>query len=216
MSEQQCDPGAAGEPGQFHWDPERYLTVIRAELPDYDRLQDETAEATRGVGVRTILELGTGSGETARRVLSVHPDASLHGIDASEAMLTAARAVLEGCAVRLEVGRIEDPLPAGPFDLVFSALTIHHIDAEAKAALFERIAGVLRPGRRFVLADVVLPEDAADAVTPIDVGYDMPSSIRDQLAWLAAAGFDARLHWQSRDLAVLVGDLLPCPERGAP
>jgi tRNA (cmo5U34)-methyltransferase len=191
---------------EFHWDPDGYLALVRAELPDYDRLQDEVAEATRGVAARAILELGTGSGETARRVLAVHPDARLHGIDDSAEMLAAARSLLAGRDVQLDVGRIERPLPSGEFDLVVSALAVHHLDAAAKAELFPRVAAVLRPGGRFVLADVVTPDDPADAVTTIDEGYDMPSGVGEQLEWLERAGFDARLHWQRRDLAVLVGE----------
>jgi tRNA (cmo5U34)-methyltransferase len=65
---------------------------------------------------------------------------------------------------------------------------------------------VLSPGGRFVLGDVVVPEDPADVVTPIDGDYDKPSSVADQLHWLAAAGLPARVAWTRRDLAVLVGE----------
>src|SRR5262245_62724772 len=46
--------------------------------------------------------------------------------------------------VSLLVGRLEDPLPQGPFDLVVSALAVHHLDAASKADLFRRIAATLR------------------------------------------------------------------------
>jgi tRNA (cmo5U34)-methyltransferase len=90
--------------------------------------------------------------------------------------------------------------------MVVSALAVHHLDGDEKADLFARIAARLRPGGRFVLADVVVPDDPADAVTPIDGVYDKPSSIDDQLGWLEAAGLRARVHWAHRDLAVLVAD----------
>jgi tRNA (cmo5U34)-methyltransferase len=45
----------------------------------------------------------------------------------------------------------------------------------------------------------------ADAVTPIDDGYDMPSTVADQLRWLKDAPISARVSWSRRDLAVLVG-----------
>jgi tRNA (cmo5U34)-methyltransferase len=143
------------------------------EVPAYPRLQDEVAAATGGVDARRILELGTGTGETARRVLAVHPDA-----------------------------RLEDPLPEGPFELVVSALAVHHLDAAGKADLFRRVARVLRPGGRLVLADVVIPEKPEDAVAPLSADYDLPDTVPDQLAWLDEAGFDARVTWQLRDLAV--------------
>ena len=70
--------------GQFHFDPERYLDMMREEVPLFDRLHDEVATAG-GAGARRILDLGVGTGETARRVLAAHPSARLVGIDASDA-----------------------------------------------------------------------------------------------------------------------------------
>ena len=75
-----------------------------------------------------MLELGTGTGETARRLLEAHPDAFLVGVDASAEMLAVARSVLPGDRVDLRVGAIEEPLPEGPFDLVASALCVHHLE----------------------------------------------------------------------------------------
>jgi tRNA (cmo5U34)-methyltransferase len=85
-----------------------------------------------------------------------------------------------------------------------SALTVHHLDGEGKAALFARIAAALEPGGAFVLADVVVPEDPADAITPIDPAYDLPSPVADQLRWLRDAGLRPSVAWAHRDLAVLV------------
>ena len=154
--------------GQFHWDPDGYLEMVREEVPDYDRIQDELARATDGVDARRVLELGTGSGVTSRRVLERHPRAHLTGVDSSEHMLAAAD--LPGADLRLQ--DLRDPLPDGPFDLVFSALAVHHLDGPGKMDLFARIGAVLAPGGRFVMADVIVPEDPADVVTPLDAGFD--------------------------------------------
>jgi len=188
--------------GQFHWDPDGYLEMVRREVPDYDRIQNELARATDGLDARRVLELGTGSGVTARRVLARHPHAHLTGVDSSEHMLAAAD--LPGADLRLQ--DLGDPLPEGPFDLVFSALAIHHLDAAAKADLFARVAAVLAPGGRFAMADVVVPEDPADVVTPLDPGFDLPEAVPDLLRWMSDAGLRARVSWQARDLAVLVAD----------
>jgi SAM-dependent methyltransferase len=120
-------------------------------------------------------------------------------------MLEHARALLPADRAELRVARLQDPLPQGPFDVVVSALTVHHLDGAGKADLFRRIAGRLAAGGRLVLGDVVVPEDPFDVVTPIDGDYDMPSSVADQLSWLAAARLRSRLAWAHRDLAVLVG-----------
>jgi tRNA (cmo5U34)-methyltransferase len=181
---------------QFHFTPDRYLALMHEEVPKYEELQDETARATAGVEAATMLELGTGTGETARRVLALHPGARLVGVDESAAMLAAAD--LPGADLR--VARIEEPLPDGPFDLVFSCLAVHHLDGAGKQDLFRRIAAV---GDMFVLADVIVPEDPADAVTPLTPDFDLPDRLDDQLHWLEAAGFDAEATWVRGDLAVI-------------
>ena len=118
---------------------------MRAEVPGYDLLQEAAAAAT-GAGAGRILELGTGTGETARRVLDLHPDADLVGLDASARMLERARAALPADRVRLVEGDLAGPLPQGPFDVVVSALCVHHLDGPGKEDLFRRVADVLAPG----------------------------------------------------------------------
>jgi tRNA (cmo5U34)-methyltransferase len=178
---------------------------MRSELPAFDELQEAVAVATEGLTVARILELGTGTGETARRVLERHPAARLTGIDGSAEMLAAARAVLPSDRTDdLLVRDIAADLPAGPFDLAISALAVHHLDGPAKAQLFCRIADILRPGGRFVMGDVIVPADPADAVTPLSPDYDLPSSKGDLVIWLQQAGLESRITWEQNDLAVFV------------
>jgi tRNA (cmo5U34)-methyltransferase len=189
---------------QFHFHPDSYLELVRSELPDYEVLQDAVAEAAAEVEASSILDLGTGTGETLRRVAARHPNARLVGVDESDGMLALARAALPSAELR--VGRLQDALPDEPFDLVVSALAIHHLDANEKADLFRRIARQLAPGGRFVLADVIVPDDPADAIAPLEPGYDLPSRIDEQLQWLGDARLSPRLRWNRRDLAVIVAD----------
>jgi tRNA (cmo5U34)-methyltransferase len=197
--------------GQFHFDPETYLELVLAEVPLYAELQRRTAEATVGVSAVSILDLGAGTGETSAAVKALHPSARLTGVDESPEMLEHARRRLPEAEFFAQ--RLQDPLPAGTFDLVVSALAIHHLDGEDKADLFRRIAGVLRPGGRFVMADVVMPSDPADVVTPIDDGvHDKPSSVDDQIAWLRSAGLRPEVRWSARDLVVMAAER-PVPAR---
>ena len=191
--------------GRYHFDPGAYDAMIHADIPVYDEFQDIAADASR-TGARRILELGTGTGETAVRLLAANAQATLVGVDESEAMLAAAAVRLDSERVSLRVGRLEDPLPDGEFDLVASALAVHHLDAEAKRDLFGRVREALVPGGRFVLADVVVPVDPAEAEIDLTLGYDRPDSLSAQLAWLAEAGFEVSVAWSRRDLAVLVAD----------
>jgi tRNA (cmo5U34)-methyltransferase len=186
---------------EIEWDPGLYAREIRIEIPRFDDFQDAVAEATRGCDAHSVLELGVGTGETARRVRALHPQARWTGIDASEAMLGHARQVLPDTDLRR--GRLEDPLPSGPFDLVVSALAVHHLDGLNKRDLFRRVGDALRPGGWFVLGDVVVPERPEDAQIEIDWVVDQPDRADDQLEWLAEAGFEAELVWSHLDLAVV-------------
>ena len=185
---------------EWEWDPDTYLAEMADEIPGYGELQEAVVAATAGVRATRVLELGTGTGETALRVRAEHPAASWLGIDASEAMLARARERLPDADLRLQ--RLEDELPAGPFDLVVSALAVHHLDGAGKQGLFSRVARVLSAGGHFVLGDVVVPSAGQKGPIYIDWEMDLPDSVEDQLAWLREAGFEAEASSVRVDLAV--------------
>ena len=192
---------------QFHFTPDTYLREIRSELPAYDELQAAVADATAGVSPARVLDLGSGTGETAVAVLARRPGSTLVLLDESAGMLELAAARVPPDRVdRVIVGDLLAALPTERFDLVVSALAVHHLDAEQKQALFAAVWGLLPPGGRFVLADVIVPLDPSDAVAPLTPGYDQPDRLDDQVAWLTAVGFRVAVTWQHRDLAVLTAD----------
>jgi tRNA (cmo5U34)-methyltransferase len=179
------------------WNPDTYLAEMLDEVPGYLELQDAVVAVTSDLEPRTVLELGTGTGETASRILTVHPGARWTGIDASAPMLARARERLPHADLR--VARLEDELPAGPFDLVVSVLAVHHLDARGKRELFARVA---RLTDEFLLGDVVVPENPEEAAIEIDGVYDTPSSVAEQTAWLREAGFAVEVTPVRADLAV--------------
>jgi tRNA (cmo5U34)-methyltransferase len=185
---------------EWEWDPEAYLATMLDEIPGYEELQEAVVAATTASDARSVLELGTGTGETGVRVWAKHPGARWVGIDASEPMLARARERLPEADLRLQ--RLEDPLPGGTFDLVVSVLVVHHLDGAGKRDLFSRVAGALRPGGRFVLGDVVVPAAGEQGPIEIDWVMDLPDSVEDQLSWLEAAGFAAEARGVRVDLAV--------------
>jgi tRNA (cmo5U34)-methyltransferase len=172
---------------QFHIDPETYLDQIRAEVPRYDELQEATIEAIPFPPQR-VLELGVGTGETTRRLLRRHPGARVTGLDAQPEMVFKAREL--GIEVRL--ARMEDPLPDGPWDLVLSALSVHHLDNEQKRDLFRRVR---EQARAMVIGDVVI---ADPQVTPLEEGVDMPSAAEEMVEWCSG-----EIVWRADDLAVI-------------
>jgi len=172
---------------QFHMDPETYLDEIRADIPRYDELQAATIEAIPFAPIR-VLELGVGTGETTRRLLERHPDAEVTGLDAQPEMVFHARE--HGIEVRL--ARMQDPLPDGPWDLVISVLSVHHLDSDQKRDLFRRVR---EQSRSLVMGDVVL---ADPQVASLEEGVDMPSPAEDMAEWC-----DGEIVWSADDLAVV-------------
>ena len=116
--------------------------VARAMLDTLDLRGDERA-----------LEFGCGTGlVTALLASSV---AHVTAADSAPGML----AVLEQKRAELGLDNVETlqadvsvQAPQGPFDLIFSSMTLHHI--EDVAGLFRRLAGMLAPGGRVALADL--------------------------------------------------------------
>jgi len=172
---------------RFRWKPESYLEQVRAEVPRYDELQDQAVAAIPFPPER-VLELGMGTGETTRRLLEAHPDAWVIGLDSSPDMVFRAREAYDD----VQLARIEDPLPDGPWDLVIGVLSIHHLTTEQKRNLFRRVR---EQARSLVIADVVKAEVA---VTPLDPGYDFPESATDLAAWTGG-----EILWEADDLAVV-------------
>lgn len=172
---------------QFHWKPDTYLDLIRAEVPLYDELQDAAIAAIPFAPGR-VLELGMGTGETTRRLLEAYPEAWVIGLDSSPDMVYRAREMYDD----VQLARIEDPLPEGPWDLVIGVLSIHHLRSEQKRNLFRQVR---EQARALVIGDVV----KADAqVTPIDPTHDFPDPATDLATWS-----NGEIAWQKQDLAVV-------------
>ena len=172
---------------QFHWKPDRYLELIREEVPRYDELQ-EAAVAAIPFAPERVLELGMGTGETTRRLIEAYPDAWVIGLDSSPDMVFRAREMYDD----VQLARIEDPLPDGPWDLVIGVLSIHHLTSGQKQSLFRRVR---EHSKALVIGDVV---QADVQVAPLDPGYDFPEAPEDLASWSGG-----EVAWRADDLAVV-------------
>ncbi|HYQ78749.1 MAG TPA: class I SAM-dependent methyltransferase [Solirubrobacterales bacterium] len=173
--------------GQFDWKPDTYLDLIRSEVPRYDELQEQAIAAIPFPPER-VLELGMGTGETTRRLIEAYPESWVIGLDSSPDMVFRAREAYDD----VQLARIEDPLPEGPWDLVIGVLSIHHLRAEAKQNLFRQVK---EHARAFVIGDIV---KADQEITPIDPDYDFPETAQDLAAWTGGT-----VTWEQDDLAVI-------------
>jgi tRNA (cmo5U34)-methyltransferase len=143
--------------GQFDWTPEVYLERIRAEVPDYDELQQQAVAAIPFPPER-VLELGMGTGETTRRLIEAFPDAWVIGLDSSPDMVFRARQSYDD----VQLARIEDPLPDGPWDLVISVLSVNQLEDDKKQALFRRVKD---HARSLVIGDVFEGDQLSNIVS---------------------------------------------------
>lgn len=142
--------------GQFDWTPEVYLERIRAQIPRYDELQEE-AIAAIPFSPERVLELGMGTGETTRRLIEAHPDAWVVGLDASSDMVFRARQTYDD----VQLARMEDPLPDGPWDLVISVLSTGDLNDDQLQALCRRVR---EHSRSLVIGDAFESQKLQDLV----------------------------------------------------
>jgi tRNA (cmo5U34)-methyltransferase len=177
-----------------------------------------------------VLDLGAGTGLLSSMVAERFPRSRVTLVDLSVEMLRVARRRLSGGNGRFEFCNMDyarKPLPEG-YDLVVSALSIHHLTHGDKKELFWRIFGSLSGGGYFVNADQVhgeTPEEEAvycewwlrrvreAGVTEGDLSAalarmraDRNATLQAQLEWLAETGFEAvRCAYTDHRFAVYCG-----------
>jgi tRNA (cmo5U34)-methyltransferase len=178
----------------------------------------------------SILDVGAGTGLLSALLLQRYPAASVTLLDISEKMLAVAG---ERFAGQENVhGLVRDyrqeGLP-GRYDLIVSALSIHHLETAEKYALYERIFEALNPGGVFVNAEQVAGESAWQQARNfaywdefVDRGPLTPEAKREamgrrdrldkmeklsvQMQWLTAIGFaDVDVAYKNRPFAVFSG-----------
>lgn len=102
-----------------------------------------------------VLDVGCGDGYFTRVMAErVGPNGTAHGVDISpEAIKSAARLSRQAnCSFSVGTAESLDP-PEGSFDVVVSALMVHHLEEAARPRAIEEMSRVLRPGGHLLLAE---------------------------------------------------------------
>lgn len=195
-----------------------YDRARRQLVPKFDEVYGAVLGAIpygTGDGFR-VLDLGAGTGLLSAMVAEAFPNARLTLVDFSEGMLGEARrrfASYGGGRFAFSVLDYAREDLRGEYEVVVSALSIHHLEDEDKRRVFRKVYGVLVGGGVFVNADQVLgptpeiegryhewwlheareggvsEEDLAASLERIK--QDKNATLEAQMAWLGEAGFEA-------------------------
>ncbi|CAN5539156.1 class I SAM-dependent methyltransferase [soil metagenome] len=193
-----------------------YDRARRQLVPDFDNFYGSVfglLTYERDEQVR-VLDLGAGTGLLSVMVAEKFPEARITLVDVSDEMLEVARRRFSPDSARFSF-RVVDYVEEeewGEYEIIISALSIHHLKDPDKRKVFRRAYDNLSPGGVFVNADQVLgatPEieeryheywllrtretgvadrDLKDALERMK--QDKSSTVYSQLVWLEEAGFD--------------------------
>ena len=215
--------------------PARYDTRIRSLIPLYDELIAEVARALGHAArpLRTVVDLGIGTGALARACLESAPGARVWGIDADADMMAIARTRLGRLSRRATMitgSFLDEPLPA--CDAMVASYSLHHIRTRrAKLAFYRRCYRALRPGGVLINGDCAPASTRRGFARDLDFWYthlgrtfgsrargrrvyeswaneDVYVPLADEIRLLERAGFAIDVPWRRSPFAVIVGSRL--------
>lgn len=184
-------------------------------IPGYIEMHDALSLclSDKEGGIRA-LDLGCGTGKTAKVVLTTFPTSTVVGIDLFEEMLGHARSNLADFGSRFSTlqGDVRDVSFGSGFDVCVAGLALHHLSGAEKGEVFRKIFQCLNPGGRFLMIDWTrfknpLIQEAAAQVAEAHVREHVqdqevvaawvqhwreknrPDTVEDLTEWMRTAGF---------------------------
>ena len=176
-----------------------------------------------------VLDLGAGTGLLTASIISVFPNVTATLMDLSEKMLEKAQ---ERFSSNKKVNFLVWDYSHSPFpeeyQVIASAMSIHHLSNDEKKLLYQRVFDALKCDGIFINADLVKGETDKTEQIYHDMWmnwiheaglskhelseiiermqYDKPSSLSDQLQWLKEIGFqDVDCYYKYFNFAVYSG-----------
>jgi tRNA (cmo5U34)-methyltransferase len=195
-----------------------YDRARRQLVPGFDRFYGATLESVPFAKEQEIkvLELGAGTGLLSAMIAEKFPRSRVTLVDLSVEMLRVARRRFTREPGRFEFRTMDyarKPLPSrnGGYDLIVSALSIHHLTHGDKRELFGKVRRSLAVGGYFVNADQIAGDTLEEemrfrdwwlgqvreagiserdlAAALLRMRADRNATLSAQLLWLREAGF---------------------------
>jgi SAM-dependent methyltransferase len=169
------------------------------------RILDQAGLAPGG----RCLDAGCGPGETMRLMAHrVGPTGQVIGIDIDAGLGAWAQAMLHEaghrqCQVHAHDVTADQPMPGGPFDVVFARLLLFHLPQ--RAAVLRRLWNAVAPGGHLVVQDYDL---RTAGVTPALASVEEVGRVIN--AAFGAAGCDVHVGTRLPELFVQAGVGAPC------
>ena len=190
---------------------EEMSAFFDARIDDYLPHMERWTEAYRTFpkyidpDVRSILDLGCGSGLELDHIIPLFPDTEITGIDLCGSMLKE----LSGKHPQVNIIQADYctyPFEEKKYDTVISFESLHHLDPETKTGLYRKIRSCLAEGGAFINCDYfaccaeeedllreALKEKRERQSLPEDlyVHFDIPITLEHEADLLESAGFSS-------------------------
>ena len=216
---------------QFNLVAQKYDENRRKFIPCFDDYYSSSTDFIAGTldfVPKRIFDLGSGTGLLPSFWFKHFPNAEYVLCDIAEEMLELAKKRFAGLQnVSYEVLDYSKKLPNGKADLIISALSIHHLELEAKKSLFKKIRASLSDSGLFVNYDQFCCENPEMNVKIEDYWIsqikssgisqteyerwlerkklDRECSVQEEISWLKEAGFsNADCIYSNGKFAVIV------------
>jgi tRNA (cmo5U34)-methyltransferase len=191
-----------------------HFNEIQAEVARLVNAHYESSSLTRSY---RVLEIGSGSGETTKKVLGASENITVFALDNDPAMLQQARHNLASFGDRVQF-ICSDALSelmhlnSACFDAFVSGFTLHNLEYEYRQRLVREVSRLLTPAGIYVNADKYAPNNpvdhAKDLVNQLDAFKIFDEMSRPDLreSWTKHYQEDEYTKWTEADEVRVLGD----------
>ncbi len=154
---------------------------LNSRLPDEPLVDWHDRGLLGGLGGARVLDVGCGNGRNGAWL--AERGADVVGVDLAAPLLDAVRPELPKSMTVTALDVLRDPLPAGPFDVVYDSGCFHHLAPHRRITYRERVLPLLAPGGRYAV--VVFSQERQpsasdrDVLTSGDLGGGMSFLLKD-------------------------------------